>query len=318
MRVLHLLSPADMEESCDAQVLGCLGAMAHLREAQHEALVVGGGEERAWAMGLPSEMRIGAQSGSVPALRRVIRARGPFDVVHAWSGALERLARRSVREARVTATPMQRPGAALVAGAAPPDEPTRRAARRTLGVGEDEVVVLIVADPPRRLEAVWAVSIQYMVERLGGNVTLVLPGGAAGAARGVNLHRSLGVRGRLVVCDAPLVVQALGADGAVLAPGAVDRAVASQVLALHMMGVPVVARADAAAMGAHPAIGREELLSQSRHPAGLARPLAALARRPRRLRTLARAVRAPAREASAALAAELREAWGARAPVAGT
>ncbi len=272
--VLHLIEPSGVDVAgravgSDCCTLLCGQAMRATPTLAHRVWVLGGSEARTRAewLGLHVQGQVrpllGMAERSARTLRQQLRQERPADVVHAWSEGAWRAARAAETFGLVgTALTMRDdagaelrlwPGSdeelASIGSAAPPVR-DRTALRNGLQVGQDEVLVALLAESTVEADArplLWAMTMLHLV---GVPAVGLVPAQSrfAGAAR--TLARGLRCDEMLVEVAEPTVGLLDGADVAVI-PGTVAKE-AARVLALAALarGVPVAAHRAVAPAGA--------------------------------------------------------------------
>jgi len=290
MRVLHLLKPwsehvwrvvprvASGDGCTDAAILACRGEMAGEPTAEHCACVMGSSddERRVASLGLRTTDRIpmplGVSRLAAPSLRRFLATRALFDEVRCWDASLVRMAQLAAPMSRVVDRVPQIADASPVA---PADVASARLSRRNaLGVGDDETVICLLADPPTRGDAVRLMFMAGTLYEARLRPHVILPRGSARLTRARDFHKAAALAGRLFITPEPAWAWLPACDAAVLVREESHITHAERVLirGAHAMGVPVVGPRDDDVLSLYPpqAAG---CLSDTNHAASLARSL---------------------------------------------
>lgn len=238
------------------------------------------------------------------AVRRYIRAAGPFDAAVCWGGRVGRLApavARLLPSVRVASFE----DASSAASIMPPDSSrTEVAARRwreARGLSPDDVLIALLDDPASFPSARKFAFILGALEVSGMRPVGLVPSGTSELARARRFRRSVGLRNRLLIADRPLTSILAACDlglllGPVAAPGPAR-------FLLHLAGaagVPVITATDDRLTRDLPGVVRARCLASSDHTTDLGRLLLELTED------------RPGREQ---LSAELREHWRAGAGI---
>lgn len=228
MRILHVLHPwskADVDVpvragGSDAAVLLCKAAIKAIGESEHEVLVLGGSEEARRVQ----RLGVGVDRHIVPPIRRLalarravareLRSRCPDQIV-SWDLDWKKVGPRDVAGYSID---LSLP-ASTVVGVPQFGKVDRREVRASLGVGEEEFAVGLLADPPSRGEATRFIFMLCMLHIIGLPVVGVISSGAYSIARATSERRLAYTARAPIVTDLSAFTYASACDVGVLSLG---------------------------------------------------------------------------------------------------
>jgi hypothetical protein len=240
VRILHVIHPASpldapwpmrvgpADFSGDAALLGLSGTIARITEHEHEVLILGAQDaaRRTRAAGIPRFMRCAPPLGlprlGGPVLRTLLRSVPWFDLIQFWGASMAPLACRVRRQrslvldlesgmvSPVRGGRLRGPIATAPAGLLRSESPTsviagsRQVVRTRLGISQNEIVVMPVADPPVSISAHPAIMISAILHAYGMRTVALLPHGARDLDRAMRHVTESGYVRRAIVVDEPL------------------------------------------------------------------------------------------------------------------
>ena len=187
MRVLHLVECLGRARgrgaTSDAELLACRAAVEGIPRVRHDVLLIADteGEARASRLGLRTTDRVTAPLGRPTLAWRAVRAlaasRPRPDVVQLWAHGIAPVAR--------LALPRRSPvlGAPATLGVPAPSGPGRQELRAALGLRDDDLTVLLMADPVDETQSARFTFLIGLLDFAGRQAAGVLPAGARGIMR---------------------------------------------------------------------------------------------------------------------------------------
>jgi hypothetical protein len=310
-RVLHVVQvwsaptgPWEADKStdpCDAGVLACAACVEHALGFDQSVLVLGGTQaaSRAAAFGLRRFDRIapplGRASQAARTFRRYVQERGPFDIVQLWGEGLLQLAPWNLDGPKVDIASLTQGDVVTSYGVDEDEEPTatqlppvslgledaarrlceRPGLRKSLGVRDEEIALVLLADPPDSGQVSHFMFLATLLRSTGLPVVPILNRQGRDSRRGLSLARRQVLQREPILVDDPLHHVLAACDIAVFGPGSrlCSPAEPSSWRAhcltrtATVLGVPVVT----ATPGLVPKDVEHELLPHSRHPSAFAR-----------------------------------------------
>jgi hypothetical protein len=286
MHVLHLVesfgpeSPGHCPSASEVGVLGCRAALEEIAEATHTVCLLADtdGERRVRALGLFTTDRITPplrRPGMAWRALRALRAgRGPFDAIQCWDERLVPVARRAFGPARVVPPPRELALPSVVTSHC------RARTRRELGLADDDLAVLLLADPRWRGNAQRFTFLIGLFDFAGYRTVGVIPRGAVDAQRAGEFHKGAMIASRLCPADRAGVLLSVACDVGVLQPAAhrpetEDDSATGQrralVRAAQRLGLPVLAPRGLGVDDLCAPPGGPDLLARSDRSADLAK-----------------------------------------------
>ncbi len=289
MRVLHFVRAfseprglrINRDAASDAAVLACRANIAAQPEAEHKVCVLGSSadEARVASLGLRTTDRVPVPLGMMrlagAAVRRFIATRPLFDEVRCWNRALVDAVRPCAPMSRVTDATT---GIAECRPVAPRNVAEIRSERRAaLGIGDEELLACLLADPPSRGDAVRMMFMVGTLYEAGLRPHVLLPRGSARLTRATRFHKAAKLPGRFFTSSEPIWSWLPACDIGVLVreSSQVTDAELMLIKCAHVIGVPVVAPRHESLEALYPERA-SVCLSPSNHAASLARALVAV------------------------------------------
>ncbi len=235
MRVLHVIegwsraaaASRDRDDApTDAAVLACAQDILDWPDDEHHVALIGpiSALHRAAALGLHATARLCPPAALPSAARRGLaafaRARGPFDIVRAWSPVTADLAQAAGLSFGGEQPPWspEAVACAVAARAAPDRDRQRDLLRAELREALVGPVVGVLADTPSECDGESIGFLMGVLEYAEAPVTWIVPAGAAGLSRTRRFRRAEHLRSTLIETSLPAAA-VLPAFDAVLIDG---------------------------------------------------------------------------------------------------
>lgn len=174
-------------------------------------------QNRALSLGLIPHVAIAPPLGtpelSGPTLRRVLRGKPFQSRVVAWGP-------RAARAARLAGlSPQERTPEWWTIPRIERGSPASRLdVRRSLGIDDDQIVFLGIAEPAGAFDAFFMLRMLSLLDVAGRRIVGIFPRGAAGFDRARRFHRDVGLSMGVIVRDSSWLEDAGWADFAVISP----------------------------------------------------------------------------------------------------
>lgn len=205
------------EEGSDLAVAACVRELADEPSSRVILLANRRDQNRALSLGLIPHVAIapplGAPELSGPTLRRVLRDQPFQSRVVAWGP-------RAARTARLAGlSPQERSPEWWNLPRIDRGTPASRLeVRRSLGIDDDQIVFLGIAEPAGAFDAFFMLRMLSLLDVAGRRIVGLFPRGAAGFDRTRRFHRDVGLSMGVIVRDASWVEDAGWTDFAIIAP----------------------------------------------------------------------------------------------------